>query len=65
MWRARLSAAVSIRWCFAQVPLLRRGSILPRSLMYRRMRPTSLKSIFWTLSTQNAQTLRRGRRGPP
>src|SRR5579859_2952070 len=29
------------------------------------MRPTSLKSIFWTLSTQNAQTFRRGRRGPP
>lgn len=33
MKRARFSAPVSIRWCFAQVPLLRRGSILPRSLM--------------------------------
>jgi hypothetical protein len=42
MCRARFSAAVSMRWCFAQVPLLRRGSIFPRSLMYRLMRPTSL-----------------------
>src|SRR5205823_2460348 len=40
--RALLSAVVSMRWCFAQVPLLRRGSILPRSLMNRRIRPTSL-----------------------
>src|SRR5438876_1059704 len=42
MRRARLSAVVSMRWCLAHVPLLRRGSILPRSLMYRRIRPTSL-----------------------
>jgi hypothetical protein len=29
--RARLIAMVSERWCLAQVPSLRRGSILPRS----------------------------------
>jgi hypothetical protein len=33
MKRARFNAVVSIRWCFAHEPLLRRGSILPRSLM--------------------------------
>jgi len=31
--RARLIAVVSERWCLAQVPSLRRGSILPRSEM--------------------------------
>ena len=30
-WRARFSATVSIRWCRAQVPVLRRGSIFARS----------------------------------
>ena len=30
-WRARLSATASSRWCPAQVPVLRRGSILARS----------------------------------
>jgi hypothetical protein len=31
--RARLIAIVSDRWCLAQVPSLRRGSIFPRSEM--------------------------------
>ena len=30
-WRARLRATASSRWCAAQVPVLRRGSILARS----------------------------------
>src|SRR6185437_13494967 len=41
-WRARLSDVVRIRWCLAQVPVFRRGSIFPRSLRYLRNRPTSL-----------------------
>ena len=31
MFRARLMASVSLRWCSAQVPNMRRGRILPRS----------------------------------
>lgn len=31
--RARLIATASSRWCFAQVPVIRRGRILPPSLM--------------------------------
>ena len=31
MCRARLIASVSLRWCSAQVPNIRRGRILPRS----------------------------------
>jgi hypothetical protein len=40
--RARLRATFSERWCAAQVPVLRRGSILPRSDRNRRKRPRSL-----------------------
>src|SRR5207253_5731370 len=28
-WRARLIARDNRRWCFAQVPVLRRGTVLP------------------------------------
>ena len=31
MFRARLMARVSLRWCSAQVPNMRRGRTLPRS----------------------------------
>ena len=31
IWRARLIAVCSLRWCIAQVPEMRRGRILPRS----------------------------------
>jgi len=34
--RARLIALVRIRWCDAQVPVTRRGSIFPRSETYLR-----------------------------
>ena len=34
MRRARLTATVSIRWCLAQVPEMRRGTIFPRSETY-------------------------------
>ncbi len=45
MLRARLMATVTWRWCFAQLPEIRRGRILPRCS---------------TLSTQNVQTFLRG-----
>ena len=41
MTRARLTATVSIRWCLAQLPEMRRGTILPRSETYFLSRPTS------------------------
>jgi hypothetical protein len=31
--RARLIASDTLRWCLAQLPLMRRGTILPRSVM--------------------------------
>src|SRR6202034_2598616 len=34
MRRARLTATVSIRWCLAQFPEMRRGTIFPRSETY-------------------------------
>jgi hypothetical protein len=34
MRRARLTAKASLRWWKAQVPVIRRGVILPRSGMY-------------------------------
>ena len=40
--RARLIAVASSRWCFAQVPVMRRGRILPPSLM-------NLRSLFVSL----------------
>src|SRR5436190_337458 len=40
--RARLIACVSWRWCRAQLPEMRRGMILPRSLTSVRSRRTSL-----------------------
>ncbi len=40
--RARLTAVVRLRWCAAQLPEMRRGKILPRSLMYLRSRVVSL-----------------------
>src|SRR5262249_16441807 len=33
MLRARWIASVTLRWCSAQLPLIRRGTILPRSEM--------------------------------
>ena len=33
MIRARLIATVKVRWCLAQVPVTRRGKILPFSEM--------------------------------
>ena len=42
MTRARFTAAVSARWCDAQLPEMRRGRIFPRSLMYLRRRVVSL-----------------------
>src|SRR5262249_1670781 len=42
MDRARFRAWVSGRWCLAQVPVIRRGRILPRSDRNRRRRLTSL-----------------------
>ena len=40
--RARWIASRSARWCLAQTPDLRRGSIFARSEMNRRIRSTSL-----------------------
>jgi len=33
MFRARFTASASFRWCLAQLPLIRRGTIFPRSVM--------------------------------
>ena len=35
IWRARLIAKVNIRWYLAEVPVTRRGKILPRSEIKR------------------------------
>ena len=40
--RRRLSEPVSWRWCRAQLPEIRRGMILPRSVTNVRRRLTSL-----------------------
>jgi hypothetical protein len=42
MTRARFTATVRARWWLAQLPLMRRGRILPRSEMYLRRRVWSL-----------------------
>src|SRR5207247_9657994 len=57
--RARLIACVSWRWCRAQLPEIRRGMILPRSLTKLLSRRTSLSSTRLTLSAQNLQHFRR------
>ena len=31
--RARFTASDTLRWCLAQFPLIRRGTIFPRSVM--------------------------------
>ena len=58
MVRALFMAVVSLRWCFAQVPVFRRGSIFALSEMKRFSFVGSLYSMVFTLSTQNEQTLR-------
>jgi len=40
--RALFIAVVSIRWCLAQLPDIRRGRIFPRSVIYFLRRGTSL-----------------------
>jgi len=60
--RACLIACVNWRWWRAQLPEMRRGMILPRSLTKLLRRRTSLKSTSSTLSTQNLQTFRRPNR---
>src|SRR5659263_63969 len=67
MCLARLIAMVSSLWCFAQLPVIRFGKILPRSDVNLRSLETSLYSINSTLSAQKAHTLRRVRLGliPP
>jgi len=40
--RDRLMAVPTLRWCLAQLPEIRRGMILPRSVTRLRRRRTSL-----------------------
>ena len=42
MWRERLIEIVSLRWCFAQLPVMRLGKIFPRSDTNLRSLGTSL-----------------------
>jgi hypothetical protein len=42
IFRALLIDVVSMRWCLAQLPDIRRGSIFPRSVTYFFRRGTSL-----------------------
>ena len=53
--RARLMAVASSRWCFAHVPVIRRGMIFPRSDVKRFNPPASFQSIVAFLM-QNLQT---------
>lgn len=53
--RARLMARASSLWCFAQVPVILRGMILPRSVVKRFSPAESLKSMVAFLM-QNLHT---------
>ena len=57
MLRALLMATASSRWCFAHVPVMRRGMILPRSAVNRFRPPASFQSMVAFL-IQNLQTFR-------
>jgi len=59
MVRALLMATVSSRWCLAQFPVIRRGMILPLSVVKSRNVWGSLYSIFRFESVQNRQNFRR------
>jgi hypothetical protein len=48
-------ARASSRWCFAQVPVIRRGMILPRSEVKRFKAPPSFQSML-AFFMQNLQT---------
>lgn len=50
----------SLRWCLAQVAVLRLDSIFPASETKRRSFAGSLKSMVFDRSAQKAQTLRLG-----
>src|SRR5579863_5386813 len=68
MFRARLMATATRCWCGEQVPVSRRGRILPRSETNWLTKRTSLKSMTSIFSSQNLHTLRRRKycfRGPP
>ncbi len=56
MLRARLMDSVIRRWCLAQLPDIRRGRILPRSVIKRRSLSVSLYSMATALSTQKLHT---------
>jgi len=57
--RALLMATVNSRWCFAQFPVMRRGMILPLSVVNSRNVCGSLYSIFIFESVQNRQNFLR------
>jgi len=57
--RARLMATVISRWCLAQFPVIRRGMILPRSVVKSLSVCESLYSIFSAESVQKRQNFRR------
>jgi hypothetical protein len=57
--RALLMATVNSRWCFAQFPVMRRGMILPLSVVKSRSVCGSLYSIFIFESVQNRQNFLR------
>ena len=60
MCRARLIATATLRWCRAQSPVLRRGKIMPLSLVNRRRSLTFFQSMTRSFSAQYRQTFRRG-----
>jgi hypothetical protein len=57
MCRALLTAVDSRRWCLAHSPVLRRGLILPRLVVYWRSKGTSLWSMVSALLAQKAHGL--------
>jgi hypothetical protein len=59
MVRALLMAVVNSRWCFAQFPVIRRGMILPLSVVKSRKVWVSLYSIFRFESVQKRQNFLR------
>lgn len=65
MYRARLMAMATLRWNQARVPVVLRGTILPRSDISLRKRGTSFQSTPFALEALKMHILRRGLRNFP